>query len=42
MVEELGINMLIPIFVFSIIIVGSILVSNMALSDLKRRRDRGE
>ncbi len=42
MVEELGINILVPIFVFSIIIVGSVLISNMALADLKRRRDRGE
>ncbi len=42
MVEELGINVLVPIFVFSIVVVGSILISNMALGDLKRRRERGE
>jgi hypothetical protein len=42
MVEELGINLLVPIFVFSIIIVGSVLITNMALADLKRRRERGE
>lgn len=42
MVEEIGINILVPIFVFSIIIVGSVLISSMALTDLKRRRERGE
>lgn len=42
MVEEIGIRILVPLFVFSIVIVGSILISNMALADLFRRRQRGE
>lgn len=42
MVEELGINVLVPILVFSVVIVGAILLTNTALKDLQQRRDRGE
>lgn len=42
MVEELGINILVPILVFGVIIVGSVLLSNIGLADLQRRRERGE
>lgn len=42
MVEDIGIKVLIPIFVFSIIIVVGYLVSDMAFSDILRRKDRGE
>lgn len=42
MVEELGINLLVPILVFGIIIVGAVLVTNVGLNDLAKRRERGE
>lgn len=42
MVEELGLNVLVPILVFSIIIIGAISITNIGLADLQRRRERGE
>ncbi len=42
MVEEIGIRILIPIFVFSIVMVGAYLVSDAAFSDVLRRRKEEE
>ena len=43
MVEELGVNLLIPILVFAWIIVGAYVVSDEAFQDvLKRRQESGE
>jgi len=42
MVEDIGFRILVPIFVFSIIIVGGYLISNAALIDVLRRRKEEE
>lgn len=41
MVEELGINILIPILVFAWLIVGAYVVSDEAFQDVLRRRQEG-
>jgi len=42
MVEEIGINILVPLLVFGIIIVGAYIVSNAALIDVLERRKNAE
>lgn len=42
MVEDIGIRILVPIFVFSIIVVGAYAISNAALVDVLRRRKEEE
>lgn len=42
MVEDIGIRILVPIFVFSIIVVGAYVISNAALVDVLRRRKEEE
>lgn len=42
MVEEIGFRILIPIFVFSIIIVGAYMISDAAFQDVLRRRKEEE
>jgi len=42
MVLDIGAYILVPIFVFSIIIVGAYLVADMALGDVLRRRQEEE
>lgn len=42
MVEDIGIRILVPIFVFSIIVVGAYVISNAALVDVLRRRQEEE
>lgn len=42
MVEDIGIKILVPIFVFGIIIVVGYLVSTMAFNDIIERRNRGD
>ncbi len=42
MVEDLGLNVLVPLFVFLIVIVGAHIVTDKALEDLHRRRQSGE
>ena len=42
MVENLGINVLVPILVFLILIVGGIMITNKAIEDVNRRRSSGE
>ena len=41
MVEELGVNLLIPILVFAWIIVGAYVVSDEAFQDVLKRRQEG-
>jgi len=38
MVEEIGINVIVPILVFLVIIVGAYMISNEALVDVLERR----
>lgn len=38
MVEQLGINVLIPILVFSFVVVGAYLISDSAFQDVLRRQ----
>lgn len=38
MVEELGINVLVPIIVFGFLIVGAYVISDKAFTDVLRRR----
>jgi len=38
-IEEIGINIIVPIVVFGWIIVGSMVVSGFALEDVIKRRD---
>jgi hypothetical protein len=40
MVEQLGINVLIPILVFGFIVVGAYLISDAAFQDVLRRREQ--
>lgn len=42
MVEEIGFRILIPIFVFSIIVVGAYMISDGAFQDVLRRRKEEE
>ncbi len=42
MVEELGLNLLVPIFVFGFLIVTGIIVTNIGLEDVSKRKSRGE
>lgn len=42
MVEEIGINILVPLAVFLWIIVGAYVVSNAAFQDVLARRQKGE
>ncbi len=42
MVEEIGINILVPLVVFGIVIVGGYVVSNAALIDVVERRKNAE
>lgn len=42
MVEEIGIRILVPIIVFSIIIVGAYMISDAAFQDVLRRRREEE
>ena len=39
MLEDIGINVLVPLVVFGWIIVGSMVVSGFALEDVIKRRD---
>lgn len=41
MVEQLGVNLLIPILVFTWLCVGAYVVSDEAFSDVLRRRKEG-
>ncbi len=38
MVEEIGINIIVPILVFLVIIIGAYMISNEALIDVLERR----
>ncbi len=42
MVTEIGINILVPIITFGIIIVGAYMMSNAAFTDVVERRNKGE
>jgi len=42
MVEELGINLLVPLGVFGILIYLGIYLSNIGLADVSKRKSRGE
>ncbi len=42
MVEELGINLLVPIFVFGFLITLGIILTNIGLVDVSKRKSRGE
>ncbi len=42
MVEDIGIRILVPLFVFGILIVGAYMMSDMALVDVLRRRQEEE
>ncbi len=42
MVEELGINLLVPIFVFGFLIALGIILTNIGLVDVSKRKSRGE
>ncbi len=42
MVTELGINMLVPIITFSIIIVGAYMMANWAFQDVIERRNKSD
>ena len=42
MVVDIGAYILVPILVFSIVIVGSYIISNAALGDVLRRRQQDE
>lgn len=42
MVEEIGINIIVPILVFAVVIIGGYIVSNAALIDVVERRKNAE
>ncbi len=42
MIEQIGVNILIPITVFLFLIIGSYLVSNAAFEDVIKRRSEGQ
>ncbi len=42
MVEDLGLNILVPLLVFGILIFGAYKISDLAIQDVNRRRSSGE
>ncbi len=42
MVEEIGLNILVPLLVFLIVIIGSYRVSDLAIRDVNSRRESGD
>jgi hypothetical protein len=41
MVQNIGLNLLVPLFVFGFLIVGALTIANMALKDVVARRKKG-
>ncbi len=42
MVEEIGLNILVPLLVFLFVIIGAYWMSDLAIRDVNRRRESGD